>query len=405
MNPTYQKLFEPIQLANGVKLPHRYALSSIVTNSSTSEGRVTEEDLAYHRRRAHSAPLQISGAAYVEEFGQRFEYGFSVDHDKSIPGLKKLADAMKQEGAKAILQLVHSGRQAHQAIYDFGFSYGPSAMQLETPISHEVLPMTTRKIQHVVTQYGDATRRAIEAGFDGIEITGANRYLIQAFFSVFSNKRTDEYGPQNIENRSRIGLEIAQEVQSVIDQKAPEDFIFGYRISPEESAGSLVGYTIEEILEYVDHLLETADIDYLATAMWGEDGHKEIVRFGDYTGEYMNEVVYKHLAGRVPMMATGGVNTAEKAREALEFSDMIAVATPLLTDPEFFQKIKAGKENEINLALSDEDELEDLAIPQAAFKDIAYLMDVGQSLPQETRQRLKKLQGNYEERKAESSES
>ncbi len=400
MKQIYKHLFEPIQLPNGVVLPHRYALSSIVTNSSTSEGRITEEDLAYHARRSPSAPLQISGAAYIEEFGQRFEYGFSVDHDKSIPGLKKLAHTMKQDGAKAILQLVHSGRQAHQAIYDYGFSYGPSPMSLKKPIPHEVLPMSKRKIQHVITQYGDATRRAIEAGFDGIEITGANRYLIQAFFSTFSNKRTDEYGPQTIENRSRIGLKIAQEVQSVIDQEASEDFIFGHRISPEESAGSLVGYTIEEMLEFVDRLLEIANIDYLATAMWGEDSYKEIVRFGEHTGEYMNEIVYNHLAGRVPMMATGGVNTAEKAREALAFSDMIAVATPLLTDPEFFQKIQKGKEEEIDLSISSPTELEDLAIPKAAFKDIAYLMDVGQSLPQITRETLKTLQDNYSERKA-----
>lgn len=177
-----------IQLPNGVTLEGRYALSSIVTNSSTSEGRVTEADIKYHERRSHSAPLQISGAAYVEEFGQRFEYGFSADHDDSIPGLKKLARSMQKDGAKAVLQLVHSGRQAHQAIHDFGFSYGPSKMELNTPVPHQVLEMSPRKIKHVVTQYGDAVRRAIQAGFDGIEITGANRYLIQAFFSVFPIK-------------------------------------------------------------------------------------------------------------------------------------------------------------------------------------------------------------------------
>ena len=83
MKDKYQKLFEEVTLNNGVVIPGRYALSSIVTNSSTAEGYVTEDDLKYHIRRAHSAPLQISGAAYVEEFGQRFEYGFSADRLRS----------------------------------------------------------------------------------------------------------------------------------------------------------------------------------------------------------------------------------------------------------------------------------------------------------------------------------
>ena len=397
MKEKYQDLFQPIQLPNGVTLEGRYALSSIVTNSSTSEGRVTEADIKYHERRSHSAPLQISGAAYVEEFGQRFEYGFSADHDDSIPGLKKLAQSMQRDGAKAVLQLVHSGRQAHQAIHDFGFSYGPSAMELNTPVPHQVLEMSPRKIRHVVTQYGDAVRRAIQAGFDGIEITGANRYLIQAFFSVFSNKREDEYGPQNLDNRSRFGLEVMAEVQRVIDEEAPENFILGYRISPEESAGSLVGFTIEEMCYYIDRLLETARIDYLATAMWGDRSYNEIVRFGKHTGDLMNRVIYDHLAGRVPLMVTGGVNTADKAAEALETTDMIAIATPLLTDPGFFIKIKESREDEIDLTINGEESLKDLAIPQAAFKDIAYLLDVGSSLSSQTRAELRSLQYNYED--------
>lgn len=396
MKEKYQKLFQPIELRNGVTINGRYALSSIVTNSSTAEGRITEDDINYHDRRSHSAPLQISGAAYIEEFGQRFEYGFSANHDKSIPGLRKLAQSMQKEGSKAILQLVHSGRQAHQAIYDFGFSYGPSEMELKTPIPHKVLAMTPRKITHVVTQYGDATRRAIQAGFDGIEITGANRYLIQAFFSTFSNKREDDYGPQNLDNRSRFGLEVMQEVQRVIDEEAPDDFILGYRISPEESAGSLVGFTIEEMCYYIDRLLETARIDYLATATWGDRSYNEIVRFGVHIGERMNKVIHNHLDGRVPLMVTGGVNTADKAMKALEIADMIAIATPLLTDPEFFIKIKESRENEIDLTINGEDSLKNLAIPKASFKDIGYLLDVGSSLSSETRDKLRSLQHNYE---------
>lgn len=111
----------------------------------------------------------------------------------------------------------------------------------------------------------------------------------------------------------------------------------------------------------------------------------------------MNRVIYDHLAGRVPLMVTGGVNTADKAMEALEIADMTAVATPLLTDPEFFIKIKESREDEIDLTINGEESLKDLAIPRAAFKDIAYLLDVGSSLSSQTRDELRSLQYNYED--------
>lgn len=83
------KLLTPIKLANGVELNNRFVLSPMTTNSSTIEGYITEDDLRYAARRKNSAPLQITGAAYINKEGQLFEYGFSVDDDSCIPGLKK----------------------------------------------------------------------------------------------------------------------------------------------------------------------------------------------------------------------------------------------------------------------------------------------------------------------------
>src|SRR5699024_12492254 len=115
---------------------------------------------------------------------------------------------MKQDGAKAILQLTHAGRFSNQAILDLGVVYGPSFMTLNTPIKHQVLPMTQRKIELVISQYADAAKRAIDAGFDGIEISAAQRLLIQTFFSKFSNQRNDEYGGDNLAKHSPFGPEM-----------------------------------------------------------------------------------------------------------------------------------------------------------------------------------------------------
>lgn len=136
MNNVQGNLFRPLTLPNGLSLENRFVLSPMVTNSSTSEGFVTDDDIAYAVRRAKSAPLQITGAAYITEYGQLFEYGFSVSKDEDIPGLTKLAKAMKSKGAKAVLQLTHAGRFSSHTLARHGYVYGPSPMQLQSPYPH-----------------------------------------------------------------------------------------------------------------------------------------------------------------------------------------------------------------------------------------------------------------------------
>ncbi|WP_344704090.1 NADH-dependent flavin oxidoreductase [Salinicoccus jeotgali] len=390
MTRKYRPLFEPIRLSNGVVLDNRFALSPMITNSSTKEGHVTEEDIAYAKRRAASAPIAITGAAYIEEYAQLFEYGFSIDDDRSIEGLKQVAEAMKKEGAKAVIQLTHAGRFSKISLKDFGVVYGPSEMKLNSPVEHTVIAMSRRKISHVITQYADATRRAIKAGFDGVEISGAQRLLIQTFLSTFSNKREDEYGADTLDNRIRFGIEVLEAVQQVIDAEAPDGFILGYRGTPEETRGSEVGYSAEEFLYFIDRAMETADIHYLATASWGKNIYRQTIRQGEYEGELMNKVVYDHIAGRTAVMATGGINTPDKALEAIECADMVGASTPFVTEPEFVTKIANGREDDIDLEFT-EDKIKDLAIPEQAFKDMIELMDIGASLSEKTRSELNKL--------------
>ncbi|MDU0462631.1 NADH-dependent flavin oxidoreductase [Staphylococcus ureilyticus] len=396
MNMNYNTLLKPLTLPNGIVLNNRFVLSPMTTNSSTQDGHITVEDINYARRRAHSAPLQVTGAAYIEPYGQLFEYGFSITDDSCIPGLTTLANAMKQDGNKAILQLTHAGRFSNQAILNFGQVYGPSAMTLNSPIKHEVLSMTTDKIKSVIQQYADATSRAIKAGFDGVEISAAQRLLIQTFFSTFSNLRTDAYGSQNLENRSRFELEILKAVQNVIDQEAPPQFILGYRATPEETRGSDVGYTVDEFNRHLDWVLETANIQYLAIASWGRQIYQNKVRSeGKYNGEYVNAVVYQYLNGRIPLIASGGINSPDSALDALQNADMVGMSSPFVTEPDFVTKLKEQRPEDIDLHITLED-IDELAIPYAAFKDIVKMMDYGEGLKKETRDELRKLETNYD---------
>lgn len=389
MNPKYQPLFEPLTLPNGIQLANRFTLNPITTNASTAEGYVTEEETRYAERRSKSAPLQVTTAAYIEDYAQLFEFGPSVRDDSFIYGLSKLAESMKAGGAKAILQLTHAGRFAKVSLKDYGVVYGPSYMRLKSPMEHDVLEMSQRKIEHVIQQYGEATRRAIEAGFDGVEISNAQRLLPQQFFSTFSNQREDEWGG-SLENRARFGIEIVRAAQKAIDNSHKKDFILGFRGTPEETRGADVGYTVNDFNQYIDWLLEAGDLQYVALASWGHDIFRETVREGQHKGRLVNEVVYEHLNGRVPLIATGGINSPDKALEALGQADMVGMSSVFVTEPDFVQKLAAGQEDAIDLGVSLE-ELEDLAIPHKAFKDLVEFMDFGGSLPQETRDEFRRL--------------
>src|SRR5699024_5633842 len=248
----------------------------------------------------------ITGAAYIETYGQLFEYGFSINDDRCIPGLKKLAQAMKKDGATAIVQLTHAGRFSKIALRDFGVVYGPSEMHLKSPVEHTVL-------------------------------------------SMFSNQREDKYGKNNIDDRIRFGLEVMEAVQQVMEEEAPSDFILGFRGTPEETRGSEIGYSVEDFLYFMNKIMEVASIDYLATASWGKNIYKQTIRQGKYKGELMNQVICEKLSNRVPVMATGGINSPDKALEALQYSNMVGASTPFVTEPDFVTKLKEGREAEIDL--------------------------------------------------------
>lgn len=394
----YEDLFLPFELKGKFHAKNRFVLSPMVTNSSTQEGYVTEDDLLYARRRADSAALQITGAAYVDVHGQLFEYGFSIVDDSCIEGLSQLAQEMKRCGNAAILQLTHAGRFASHALKRDGYVYGPSPMRLNAPFPHEVKELSIEEIEEIVSSYANATRRAIRAGFDGVEISAAQRLLMQTFFSKFSNERKDRYGCQSFSSRVQFSVEVFQAVRRVIEEEASEQFILGFRATAEETRGHHIGYSIEEFMEWVELLHKRVSIDYLALASWGRDIYLNEVRSaGSHYGKLVTQVIWERFGGRIPIITSGGINSADKAIEALKYADFVGLSTPFITDPEFAYKIQTGQPSLIQLRITPE-QLSSLAIPKASFKDIVPLMDYGESLPKDTRLLFTELERNYEDK-------
>src|SRR5699024_7142761 len=148
------------------------------------------------------------------------------------------------------------------------------------------------------TNYADAPRRAIKAGFDGVEMSTAQRFVVQTSLSTTSNQREDESGRDSLETRSRFAIEVTTSLQKVIDEEASKDFILVFRGTPEETRGNEIGYSVEDFLYFVDRIFDVANIQYVATASWGKNIYKQTRRQGNNKGEFMNKVVYDHINKR-----------------------------------------------------------------------------------------------------------
>lgn len=362
MNKQYKPLFDSMTLNRGQSLVNRFAMSPMVAAGSTYTGEVQDDDVRYFLRRANTAGLLITGAANVGPYGNAFGYGLSANADDQIPGLKRLAEAMKSKGNKALLQIFHPGRQAKYSYQDEGVVYGPSSKQFEF-LDYPVIGLTSEEVANYVDLFAQATRRAIEAGFDGVEIHGANHYLIQQFFSTLSNERGDEWGG-DLAGRSAFAIAIVRAVQEQAEKSGRPDFIIGYRLSPEEIHGDVVGYNLDDSLYLIDQVVRLG-VDYIHTSQFGPSAYKAEAKQGSHQGEVVNKVIHQMIDGRTLLMGAGDITSADKALDALNYLDLVAMGTLAIVDPDFIAKLEAGQEDQVTLSI--EGRLEDLALPQRFY--------------------------------------
>lgn len=387
MNEKFNKLFETVKFPNGAAISSRFVMAPMVVNGSSYEGNVGEDDIKYFERRADSASLLISGATSVTPDGNAFGYGLGIYDDSQIEGWKKMAKAMKSKGNKALVQIYHPGYQAKFTYKDKGIIYAPSNLNLPF-IPYPITAMSKDQVEEAIEQFVQAARRAIEAGFDGIEIHGANHYLIQQFFSKTSNTRIDEFGGR-IENRAKFALEIVKRVKKYAKEHAKPDFIVGYRLSPEEIHGEEVGYTLDDTIYLVNEVVRLG-IDYIHISLWGNRAYASKAALGQCKGQSINKVIKSVIDERALLIGAGDITSADKMLEASEYVDLLAVASLILTDPDAKNKILSGKENEITLDV--ENRIEDLALPKN-FPPMVVAMEGNGSVPQKT---IDLLRGDYQ---------
>lgn len=360
---TTSSLFEPFDLTAGMTLRNRIVMAPMTTWSANDDATISDEEDAYYRARA-TVGLVITGCSHVTANGIGFTDEFASYDDRFLPSLRRLAAAAKSGGAPAILQIFHAGNKALPTVGDIvGASSGTVEASTFVPGGATVRALTENEIGAIIADFGAATRRAIIAGFDGVELHGAHGFLIQNFLSPRSNRRTDDWGG-SLDNRMRFPLAVVGEVQRVIAAEATRPFALGYRVSPEEPGEG--GLRIDESFVLVDRLID-AGIDYIHASLGSllEDRPIDVANGGT-----MVAMLLERIGGRALLMAAGHVRTPEQAVQARALGlPLVAVGQGLVMNPDWVTLAEdAGGAVATTLDLS---RAPDLAIPRKMATAIA----------------------------------
>lgn len=336
-------LFSPSYIGN-MKIKNRVIMAPMETNMPSITGEVNERVLAYYRERAEGG----AGAIIVEftcvdaPVGKGTDAQLLIDHNKFIPGHTYLTEEIQKNNCRAILQLHHSGRQTNKSITNGLQPVAPS------PIACNVMKsipkeLTAEEIDAIVMKFIKGAYRAQKAGYDGVELHAAHGYLLGSFLSPYTNRRDDKYGG-DVERRSFILKKIIEGIKV----KNGQGFPIIVRFSADEFVEN--GMHLEEAIK-VAQLLEGygADALHISTGIF-ETNDKNIDPMSASQGWRIPyaEAIKKSIG--IPIIGVGVIREPCYANEIIEKNqaDFIALGRALLADPDWVQKAKLGKVEEIN---------------------------------------------------------
>ena len=343
------KMFSPIKVGV-LNLPHRIAMAPLTRSRASKTGNVpTAMNVEYYRQRA-SAALIITEAAQISPQGQGYAWTPGIHSAEQIEGWKEVTRAVHAEGGRIFMQLWHVGRVSHPSFQpDGALPVGPSALSVpgKTFIVDEdgagvwadvptPRALSVPEIDQIVVDYAVASRNAIDAGMDGIEIHAGNGYLLDQFINSNSNKRADEYGGSS-ENRARFLLRVVDAVirevgaNRVAVRLTPMGRFMGMGDdTPEETFGLIASELNRRELAYL-HVVEP---EILGTVL--DDSY-------DARWKTIIPLMRKNFTG---ILVLAGGYDAESAKKALADSrgDIIAFGRPFIANPDLPERLKIGAE-------------------------------------------------------------
>lgn len=341
MNPKYAPLFQTYTLNNGVTIKNRLVVAPMTHFSSQADGLISDQERTFLSNRAGDMGMFITAATLVQKDGKAFHGQPEATGEHCLDSLKETAQILRQQGAKAILQIHHGGSKAIDDLLDGLDKISASANEAE-----HAREATAEEIEALIASYAQAADLALRAGFDGVEIHGANGYLIQQFYSAQSNRRNDQWG-SSLENRMRFPLAVVDAVAAVREKHQRDDFIIGYRFSPEEPGDD--GLTMTETGALIDALVQKP-LQYLHVSLWEFD--KKIRRGGD-TAQTRMQFIHERINGKLPLIGVGNLFTADQILAAYEtgWAEFIALGKTVMINPHIATQIREGREAEIETQL------------------------------------------------------
>jgi 2,4-dienoyl-CoA reductase-like NADH-dependent reductase (Old Yellow Enzyme family) len=375
----YHRLFEPLTIAEKLTFRNRLVMAPMTTTSGELDGSFSSEEIAYLARRAEDGiGLIMTPACYSHKSGHSFERQVGCHTDEMLGSLARCAEAINRHGAASFLQIHHGGNAARSE-YTGWPPLAPSAVMNRRGTSEMPREMTEDEIWIIVESFARAAGRAKQAGFTGVEIHGANTYILQQFFSPFTNKRTDRWGGERVcsrcnehkshdsmdichrlENRSRFACEVIRAVRAEVGP----DYPICYRISSEEPDPD--GYSTRDSIELLRMLIADG-VDMVHVSSW-EYG---IGIRNDYSqssqgsqGLHPSKMIRDALPSQIPIIGVGSITTPAQAMRVLDDGlDLVALGRTLLLNDDWVGKVRAGQADQLRTSLRSAAERAALEIP------------------------------------------
>jgi N-ethylmaleimide reductase len=332
---TSSKLFEPFKLGP-ITLPNRLVMAPLTRNRAVAGLVPSPLSVEYYGQRA-SAGLLISEASQVSPQGQGYQDTPGIYSKEQVAGWRKVTERVHERGGRIFIQLWHVGRVSHISLQPGnGAPVAPSAIRAngKTYVGgtfadvSEPRALALEEIPGIVEDFQRGTANALAAGFDGVEIHGANGYLLDQFAKDGTNKRTDAYGG-SIENRAKLMLEIAK---SVSTEAGPERT--GIRISPVTPSNDISDSNPQPLFDHIVDRLNALKLIYIHVVEGATGGPRDIAPF-DYAS------LRKRFKGTYIANNGYDFDLANKVLAA-DAADLIAFGKPFISNPDLVERLKRG---------------------------------------------------------------
>ena len=336
-------LFEETRLIN-IELKNRFVRSATGDGFADPTGKVTEKQIGFFSRLAKGGVgFIITGLTAVHLKGRVAATQNSIETEEHIPGFRKLVDTVHKAGARIAVELAHGGRESARFLKENNEkAIGPSIIPDDPYFEHENLDMSEDDILVVIDSFGEAAKRAREAGFDAVQLHGAHAYLLSQFLSPFTNHRNDCWGG-TLENRLRLHKEVIRNIR----EKVGEDYPVLIKMGVQD--GFAGGLSLEEGKKAAE-LLVGWGVDAIEVSQGLRGKYFGETEFRTKIDTIEQEAYFRNLCrcvkavADVPVIMVGGLRSFELMEEIVmnNEADFISLCRPLIREPDLINKWLKG---------------------------------------------------------------